>query len=417
MKRRAIWILLIDVSDSMDAGFSGKKETQGLIETGGWRTKLEAAKEILMRQVSNLPRTVDVAIISFSEDSRLEYIGPSGDVTTIANVVGSLHTRGRTNLASAFYEAISVAQRNFYQSVSVVVVSDGLSNEGDPVVAAEKFIDGTPGSRISSILIDRTDEGKKIVDGVSIHGDVRFAETYLDLSTHLSEEQSNALAYALHSLELERSSIEQSLAISRQLAPPQILEFKGTDQVHFSSGFVGRHVLPYLESIESIQKVSDKILEKRSYVKFHSITHYSPVKASVSGVKDAIFIIEKWITPWKREHEKRIARLKEDEEFLNNRKRDIEYREIEARSEKESAEARKMRAEAEELEIENDRKRFKFKCEQARLAIDLISELKKNNIEISHAEVAAYVSELIEPLKSLIESPIDLVVIKNEKEN
>jgi hypothetical protein len=38
----SIWIVLLDVSGSMDDGFSGAPTTDPLAERGMWRTKLEA---------------------------------------------------------------------------------------------------------------------------------------------------------------------------------------------------------------------------------------------------------------------------------------------------------------------------------------------------------------------------------------
>ena len=79
---RTIWSLLIDISSSMDEPFSGEKAPKGLIEIGGWTRKIEAAKELLLRQARNLP-SVELLIIAFNQRSNIIYQGPSDDFLII----------------------------------------------------------------------------------------------------------------------------------------------------------------------------------------------------------------------------------------------------------------------------------------------------------------------------------------------
>lgn len=307
-----------------------------------------------------------------------------------------------------------------YDSVSVLIITDGLSNEGDPEKAAENFVRTIPGSRISTILIDRTEDGEEIANVISIGGEVRDGTSYDKLRTGFKDEKLGTLRSALSHLDFQRSSLEFALSKTLDVEPPAMIEFRGTDEVKFASDFVGSQVIPYLSSLESIEKTTQRMVGKTSNVKIHSISHYSPVKVSASGIAQSLKILEEMIIPWKREYAKRIAHLKEDELRLNNEKARVEALEIEARTQRENSEAERIFQEARfaklkvdkfELEVENER--FKLKEAQARLAMDIMSNFRENNIEMSEASRMAYIHEIIEPVKFLMESPVEAHVNRN----
>lgn len=416
---KAIWTILIDISGSMAGPFSGEKEPVGLPEVGSWKFKIEAAKEILIRQVMNLP-SVDVAIISFSDDAELIYIGPSDNLKEIEKKVYDLETDDMTNVAGALYKAIEVIDPKKYDSVSILVISDGLSNVGNPEEAAQTVINEIKGSRISTILIDRTSEGERIAYSISIGGEVRDGTTYSKLMGGFKGERAETIRSAIHTLESERISLESALAESLDYSRPSILQFKGTDEVQFRSDFIGTYVLPYMSSLENLQRVTHRIEGKPTKIKVHSISHYSPIKASVSGIAQALNILDEKITPWKRQHSKKISKLREEEIRINNQKTKAEMLEIEARSllsvkeaDKIMQEARLMKAQAEQQEIQNEKEKFKLRKSQVRLALDILKELKEDRLEFEHPTIMAYINEILEPLKIISESPIEVEVQHN----
>jgi Mg-chelatase subunit ChlD len=123
----SIWVVLLDVSGSMDNGFSGSASTVPLAERGRWRTKLEAAKELLLRQVA-ASRVQDVAVITFSGSAKKIYHGSRRDFPRAEATIRALRTDGRTDLASALM-AVTVDQAfEGYSALSVLILSDGLSN-------------------------------------------------------------------------------------------------------------------------------------------------------------------------------------------------------------------------------------------------------------------------------------------------
>lgn len=414
-----IWALLIDISFSMNAGFSREKAPQGLVESVECQYKIEAAKELLIRQVKNLP-SVELCIIAFDDKSEIIYQGPSENISEIQQRVNSLQPRGDTNIAKALDLAAKTISTVQYDSVSVLIISDGLSNQGDPVEAATNFIKRIPGSRISTILIDRTEEGEKIANNISIGGEVRDGTSYDKLRSGFKDEKINTLKDALSNLDFKRSSLEFALPKSLDFEPPAMIEFRGTDEVKFASDFMGSHVVPYLSSLEAIEKITQSIVGKSCNVKIHSISHYSPIKASVSGIAHALNILEEMIIPWKREYARTIANLKVDEIRINNEKAKAEALEIEARTQRENREAEKISQEArltqakvKQLESESEENKFRLKEVQAKLAINILKDLEENNISLSEASKVAYIHEIIGPIKFLMESPVEANVNRN----
>lgn len=417
---RAIWALLIDISNSMDDGFSGEKEPIGLIETGAWNKKIDAAKDILIRQVKNLP-SVELLIIAFDDESEVIYQGPSEDIYSIQNCISRLEPRGQTNIARAIDLAAKViGVPDPGSSVSAVILTDGLSNQGDPVISAQNFVSQIPGSRISSVLIDRSKKGEAIANDISIGGEVRDGATYSKLESSLRDERVVTLKDALLHLDYRRSSLEYALSSSLDYDAPAMVEFKGTDEVRFASDFMSSHVVPYIQSLESIENTVNKVKGERSKIKIHSISHYSPVKASVSGIAQALKILEELIIPWKREYARNIADLKAEELRISNEKAKAEAMEIEARTLRENSEAERIlqesrltKAKAEQLELENEKNRFELKKRQAAIAARILNDLSTENMQLSEPARMAYIHDLIDPVKHIMESSVEANVNRN----
>jgi len=172
----SLWVILMDTSGSMGEPFSASAATssfKGLLEEGTYKTKLDGAKEVLLKQLSGLSNT-DIAVVAFSDDAHLVWSGTADDIKTVDESIVSMTPNGQTNLASAIMLALNdLAGSSSYRIISMLVISDGLSNVGDPVGAANACIQSGLPIRISAILIDPTPEGEDIARAVSIGGEVR----------------------------------------------------------------------------------------------------------------------------------------------------------------------------------------------------------------------------------------------------
>ena len=162
----SVWVVLLDVSGSMDEGFSAAPSNNPLAERGQWRTKLEAAKDLLLRQVA-ASRVQDIAVITFAEDAYKIFHGVRSDFLRAEATIQALETDGNTNLACGLTAVLDDPEFESYKALSVLILSDGLSNVSDPVAAAERLIQKYPFCRIDTILIDDTEEGRRIAESVS----------------------------------------------------------------------------------------------------------------------------------------------------------------------------------------------------------------------------------------------------------
>jgi hypothetical protein len=185
----SLWAILIDTSASMDEPFSGKSDFPGLIETGSYSTKLEAAKDVLKRQVLGLPRG-DVAVIRFADEPDLVFKTQVKDAKEYVETIQELTAAGRTNIAAALLFALTrLGNLKIYRVISFLVISDGLSNRGDPIAAAQECADSQLPIRISTILIDPTSQGQEIAEEIVIGGDVKAVTSDKRLGKAVAEER------------------------------------------------------------------------------------------------------------------------------------------------------------------------------------------------------------------------------------
>ncbi|PXF56792.1 MAG: hypothetical protein C4B59_16375 [Candidatus Methanogaster sp.] len=208
----AIWIVLLDVSGSMGDGFTKKPTpTNALTEVGRWKTKLEAAKDLLVSQV-HATRGQDIAVIAFSTQARCEFKGSLADFTKWEKKLEDIQPEYQTNLADAL--SLITQDKDFekYKAIAVLVLSDGLSNIGDPKQAAEDLINKYPYGRIDTILIDETPKGRVIAEQVSINGWVKPAESILQLEQAVVSGHMASLRQSIASLAYQRYDMEYSLA-------------------------------------------------------------------------------------------------------------------------------------------------------------------------------------------------------------
>ena len=163
----SLWVILLDTSGSMGAGFSGKDEGPGLTETSPYSVKLDAAKDYVLRQIMGITRG-DIAVVAFASQAHLVCKGRPEDVDQFRAPIQELFASGTTNIAAALMFALTeLGDLSIYKYIDFVVVSDGLSTEGDPIVAAQRCAESPFRIRINTILIDPTRESIQIAVAIS----------------------------------------------------------------------------------------------------------------------------------------------------------------------------------------------------------------------------------------------------------
>ncbi|MFY9315098.1 MAG: VWA domain-containing protein [Burkholderiales bacterium] len=162
-----LWVVLLDASSSMGESFSSDYQFAGHVDTGAYATKIEAAKDRLLKELHGLGDS-HVAVISFSDSAELVCRGSAASPNQFRPAIEGITADGRTNIAAALRLALyDVIRQTSFDYVSILLISDGLSNVGDPIAAADECrTDKVP---ISTILIDPTPEGENLAKAIS-HG-------------------------------------------------------------------------------------------------------------------------------------------------------------------------------------------------------------------------------------------------------
>jgi hypothetical protein len=152
--------MLVDTSASMGKPFAvsaAASPFQGSLEEETDQTKLDAVKEMVLKPLYGLSNT-DVAITSFADEAHLAWKGRAKEVHNATDAILSLAPGGKSNLAQALLLALHrIASSSPYTSLRFLIITDGLSNVGDPVRAADECRESYLPITINTILIDQAD--------------------------------------------------------------------------------------------------------------------------------------------------------------------------------------------------------------------------------------------------------------------
>lgn len=322
----SVWVILLDVSGSMNEGFSGAASDDPLAERGRWRTKLEAAKDLVLRQVA-ASRVQDVAVISFADDARKIFHGARSEFSQAEATIRGLVTEGRrTNLASGLTAVSADEKFESYKALSVLILSDGLSNTGDPVAAAERLITKYPFCRIDTILIDETEDGRRVAESVST-GSVRPAFSVLDLGQALESARASSLRQELAGFATRRLSLQSELALIADVGSPTLLTV--TSPLELTAASLRNDIVPTLEGMESLGRAVSDVSGRPYSGTITSISQDSPISISLSGFKEAVDLALEWVIPWRRRNAELLAVQKLRQHELENEKATIQNRQLE----------------------------------------------------------------------------------------
>lgn len=205
----SIWVIFIDTSGSMAEPFSGTDQFDGVFEKGAFQTKLEAAKVYILRSIKGI-KSGDIAVIGFESSPYLVCEGKAKEFEKFEKPINDLQTGNMTNLASAFTYALSdVKNLKSYKLVNFLVISDGLSNVGDPVTAVNTCDSKLSRLQVSTILIDPTPVGQQIAESISINGgEVRAVTSSIKLETAITERE---VAYKNAAVAVARETLVQQI--------------------------------------------------------------------------------------------------------------------------------------------------------------------------------------------------------------
>jgi hypothetical protein len=214
-----------------------------------------------------------------------------------------------------------------YNSITVLILSDGLSNIGDPIQAAGRLIEKYPSGRIDTILIDDTEEGRQVAERVSINGSVRSAFSLPELGEGMDSSRAFSLRQEISGFPTRRLELESELALISNIGSPTLLSV--ASPVDLTPVALRDDIVPTLEGLESLGRAASDASGLPYLGRISSISQDSPVTISLSGLKDAVELALDWVIPWRRENAKRIAELERRRREAEIEKASIENRQLE----------------------------------------------------------------------------------------
>jgi hypothetical protein len=148
-----MWIVLLDRSGSMAEPFSAAPDARSRRERiTDAETKLVAAEEI-----AALGRAVPVVIFAFNSEVEEIFSGTAEEREKIAATLAAVVAENGTNIARALDAAADYnRQHSSNYVIRIVLISDGKSDVGEAVQAAQRCLDFSIGIHfILNVLNDR----------------------------------------------------------------------------------------------------------------------------------------------------------------------------------------------------------------------------------------------------------------------
>ena len=360
----AIWIILLDTSGSMDKGFAHTMGASGdpLGETGSWAKKIDAAKDVLLRQVSSL-RAQDVAVFSFTDAAQKIFQGTKDALLANRSLITSLDAGGGTDIAAALDAVGADVDFETYRALSVLLLTDGQSDQTDAERAAEGLIAKYPFARIDTILIDETPAGRAVAEAVSINGSVRTATSTVQLTQALSGARTASLRTELAHMAQMRFLAQEELARFEQSALPTLIRV--TSGEGLTSDTLRNDVAPTLAGIELIGRGASEAAHREYQGMVSSISQDSPISINLTGLKETVDLLLCYVIPWRRRNAERLSSLEVQKQELELRKHENElsYHGIEY----------------EQRQLDNARARLELAKSKWELVEHMLKELDPNN--------------------------------------
>lgn len=426
---KSIWILAIDTSGSMQDAFSKDEKVseikkKGLTKRGVWRNKIEAAKEIILKEISTLRQT-EVAIINFNSYASVVYQGSPKDYSSIESIINNLRPNGNTNFVSCLNTAWEILDEDNYQTASILIITDGLANSPNKAQKISKNIKKEHGhAQISIILIDGLEKSIHSSENIiTPDGKLIFAESYLDLEKGASVIKKDQIENSLKQMEskvrelsgllLDQIYIKESFKkeldeIGIDLPKNFYFEEETDDPLTIEN--LDAKVIPYLKSLEELQTCVNSVEKKQNKVRIHAITKTSPIKLSVSGIAQAFEIVERNIIPWKRDYAKKLANIDIQTKIIEKNKIEQSLIELKNKNQRNQLDNEIVNVNLEGKILENEKMKIELAKQKYLLAKQIIEEYFTN---LKEEEKAFKIIELLPIIEKLIKSPEKIKLIEN----
>lgn len=311
----AIWIILLDTSGSMDDGFSNPSGAplDPLGESGAWAKKIDAAKELLLRQVTSL-RAQDLAVFRFTESTQKIFQGTKDDLLANRSIVTSLDASGGTDIAAALQAVRSDKAFEGYRALSVLLLTDGQSDLAAAERAANDLIAKYPFARIDTILIDETPDGRAVADAISINGAVRTATSTIQLRLAITGARAASLQSELANMAQMRFLAQRELALFQESAQPTLIRVTSGERL--TPDTLRNDVAPTLAGIELLGQGASLATRREYRGTVSSISQDSPISINLTGLKEAVDLVLSYVIPWRRKNAERLSHLEVQEREL-----------------------------------------------------------------------------------------------------
>lgn len=183
--------------------------------------------------------------------------------------------------------------------------------------------------------------------------------------------------------------------------------------------FLNQQLGPYLSAVGEFQRLIDDLKgELSAGVVIKIITQNSPIEISLNGAAEALQQIKDTVSPWRRKHAEKMARLAEQEKRaeIESKKADILEKQAQvakgrAESVKIEAEAETQRAEAERKRLENEKLRLELQRAKIQLALDILAQIAPG---LPETEKICHVIKLLPVINTLALSDLELSAPEQE---
>lgn len=392
----SIWYILIDVSGSMGEGFSSTHDHEGdpFAETGPWKKKLDAAKDVLLRQASRMRKNQEIAILAFDSNTKVIYRGQASGLP--AKKINSLRAGSSTNLSSAFDYVASDRSLKTYQSISLIVITDGYPDDLTKTVeSAQRLLNNYPNTRIDVILIDDTEKGRETAEEIAINGVVTYAYSELDIASQADSARTVSLLHNFRMTSMSQLTLRKEIA--KAAGTPSVQAVRLPSISSLNSKTLMQTVVPLVQVFESLESSKCDISGTPYQSGVLDIHTSSPVQISMEGVANAIRAVVDFITPRGRE-----LRYIERELEQDLKKIEIEREKLKLDTERSLNQRKDRNIEREEAlaELEHRIRTRRLKLYEAKyqMALELARQFSENR---NYREIK------LEPITARIASDID----------
>ena len=347
----SIWVTLLDTSGSMSNGFSATTSSapDPLAEQGAWKTKLEAAKDVLLKRIARI-HVADVALFEFKGAPSKLFQGGRDQLLARPEIIQSLEASNGTNIAAAIAAVEADPSFKAYQSLSLLIVSDGLSDLTAAKAAAEALLRRYPHARIDTILIDETDEGRKVAEAISLNGDFIPVTSTAQLGAAVARARLSSLQSNLARMAFFRLQAQRELAVFEQIAEPTLVSV--TSGQRLTARTLRDEVVPTLLGLEAFGQASSELQGREYRGAVSSISQDSPISINLTGLKEAVELALRYVLPWRRENARRLeaAEVTKRELEVERDRKDLDMRPYD--EEQRSLELHRIRLELAKAKLE-----------------------------------------------------------------